>query len=73
MTSVLEPRSSSTDVVGSALTVHLDQHHGIFNVLAIPGFKGRQQLETVAVKIYNVCYHVRVCTADTSSNAYKIR
>lgn len=48
MTSVLEPRPCSADVVRGALTVDLDQQEGVFNVHAVPGVKGRQKLEPVA-------------------------
>ena len=35
-------------MVGGALSVNLDEYNGIFNVLPVPGVKGRQKLETVA-------------------------
>ena len=35
-------------MVGGALSVNLDKDNGIFNVLPVPGVKGRQKLETVA-------------------------
>ena len=35
-------------MIRSALAVDLDQQDGILDVLAVPGVKGRQQLETVA-------------------------
>ena len=35
-------------MIRSALAVDLDQQDSILDVLAVPGVKGRQQLETIA-------------------------
>lgn len=47
MSSVLEPWSTSGDVVGGALALCLDEDGSVDDVLAVPWLEGLEQLETV--------------------------
>ena len=47
MAPVLEPWSSSTDMICGALSLDLDQYRRIHNILAIPFLEWLQQLQTV--------------------------
>ena len=47
VTMVLEPRTTSRDVVGGALALGLDEDRAVSGVLAIPGLEGHELLEMV--------------------------
>ena len=47
MSTVLEPGSTSRDVIGCALALDLDENWDILRVFAIPGLEGLKELETV--------------------------
>jgi len=46
MATVLQPGSGSGDVVSGALSLNLDQHSQIGQILAVPLVKRLQQLQT---------------------------
>jgi hypothetical protein len=52
VTTVLEPRSTSRDVVGGALALGLDKDGGVDNVLAVPGREGLEELKSVRVGVH---------------------
>lgn len=51
MTSVLQPRSSSRDMIRCAFTLNLDQNRQVLHRLSIPLRKRFQQLQTIALGI----------------------
>jgi len=66
MAAVLEPGAGSADVVGRALALGLDQDVHVLQVLAIPGVKGSEELETVALGV-NVNLEVGIASRDLVS------
>lgn len=51
VSTVLQPRSTSRDVIRRALALHLDQHRQVLGLLAIPRLEGLQELETVRLGV----------------------
>lgn len=47
MTTVLQPGTGSRDVIGGALSLNLNQHGQIFQILTVPFVEGFQQLQTL--------------------------
>ena len=50
MTSVLEPRPGSRDMVGGALALDLDEDPHVSQILSNPLVEGREQLESVGAR-----------------------
>lgn len=51
MTTVLQPGTGSRDVIGGALSLNLNQHGQILQILTVPFVEGLQQLQTLRLGI----------------------